>query len=274
MQQAENGPAAVAYVFGALNAAAAPGPALMSLLGDLGFSETAGRTLLSRLVRSGALSSSKTGRVAIYRMEGGYRDLFLRVRRSDALPAWKGYFHTIVYDIPETRRRERDGLRDRALQAGFGMPRPGLLIGLSEPSGWCDPWRDTEDLLLEVGTLACSTAAGRRLAERAWGLTASAPAQRDLLDRLDRVRRDCTDQAPEPRRAFTLFHRLMGDFARMAQSTPALPAELTPEGWPGRLLPGRLGEVSQLLGPGIDTHAEATIRSLGVADLVESLPPE
>lgn len=271
MQQPENGPSAVAYVFGALNAAAAPGPALMSLLGDLGVSETAGRTMLSRLVRSGALSSSKSGRVAVYRMEGGYRDRFLRIRHGDALPAWKGHFHTIVYDIPETRRRTRDALRDRATQAGFGMPRPGLLIGLTEPGGWCAPWSGRDDLFLETGTFRCSTETGRRLAERAWDLTTSAPAQQDLLDQLDRVRRDCTGQAPEPQRAFTLFYELMGEFARLTRSTPVLPEELTPDGSPGRVLPARLGEVSRLLGPGIDAHAESAGRALGVADLVEPL---
>jgi phenylacetic acid degradation operon negative regulatory protein len=72
-------------------------------------------------------------------MEGAYRELFLRIRGSDQSPDWDGRFRSVIYDIPESRRRDRDALQDRASQVGFGMPRPGLLIGFREPAQWCTP---------------------------------------------------------------------------------------------------------------------------------------
>lgn len=271
MQQSDTGSSSVAYVFGALHAAAVPGPVLVSLLGDLGMAETACRTALSRLVRAGALSSTRWGRVAIYRMEGGYADLFLRIRSSDEPPGWDGHFQSVVYDIPETRRRDRDSLQERAVQAGFGMPRPGLLIGFSEPAGWCRSWLNRTDLFVEQGRLSCSTEAAGRLAARAWDLAASGATAQQLLDRLDRIQRDSAHRMPCPRRAFVVYHELMADFARLVRRVPSLPPEITPTNWPGREIPDRLAEISRLLGPMIDEHAESSTAALGLTDLVESL---
>jgi phenylacetic acid degradation operon negative regulatory protein len=265
------GSSSVAYVFGALHAAAVPGPVLISLLDDLGIAETASRTALSRLVRAGSLTSSKCGRVAIYRMQGGYRELFLRIRSSDEPPDWDGYFQSIIYDIPETQRRDRDALRERAIEAGFGMPRPGFLIGFSEPTEWCAAWMNRADLFVEHAVLACSPETASRLASRAWDLAACAATAQQLVDRLDRIQRNRAGRITDPRQAFVVYHGLMANIAPLVRRVPTLPPEITPAGWPGSEIPTRLTEISRLLGPMVDEHAESTAKILGLTDLVEPL---
>jgi phenylacetic acid degradation operon negative regulatory protein len=206
-------------------------------------------------------------------MEGAYRELFLRIRGSDEPPAWDGRFQAVIYDIPETRRRDRDALQERSIEAGFGMPRPGLLIGFTEPVEWCTPWMDRTELLVEHTTLTCSTAAARRLAARAWDLPASAPTAWQVLNRLDRIRSDCDRRMPGPRQAFTLYYELMADLARLVRDVPSLPPEITPADWPGDSIPPRLSEISRLLGPIGDENAGSTTVVLGLSGHVEPLRP-
>ena len=116
---------ALGYVFGALGAEAVPGPSLIDLLQDLDVAEPAARTMLSRLTRAGQLTVQRHGRVAVYRLTGGFRDRFLRLRHADEPIAWHGGYQAIMYDIAESQRREREALRERAAAAGFAAARPG-----------------------------------------------------------------------------------------------------------------------------------------------------
>jgi phenylacetic acid degradation operon negative regulatory protein len=269
------GPSAIPYVFGALQAGSVPGPAMVALLADLGLAEPTARTMLSRLVRAGHLSTTRRGRVAVYRLEGGFRDQFLRFRHGDEPPNWTGSFHAVIYDIPESLRAVRDGLRDRAAAFGFGMARPGLLIGLADPAEWAGTWVERRDVLVEVATLSCSVSSAARLAERAWSLPEHRPGLEAFADELEGMAERYAGDPPPRRAAFVIFQDVMRSYAGLHLVMPALPAELSPPDWPGRRIPAALGRVSELLGPQLAQHAMSVVESLGLSDLVEPLsgPP-
>lgn len=265
------GPSAVAFVFGVLQAEAVPGPVLVSLINEIGMTEPATRTMLSRMVQAGQLTVTRHGRLAVYRLAGGFRDQFNRVRHGDEPQHWTGYFHSIVYEIPETLRADRDALRDRAAQAGFGTVRPGLLIGLADPADWIDQWSERADILVEPATLHCSVPTARRLAMSAWSLDEIAAEQQEYLDRMRRIADQCSDGPPPPAESFTLLNSVMRSLAGLYLVMPSVPDELTPPDWPGRLIPAALGLVAQLIGPPAARHAQEAVIALGLDHLVEHL---
>lgn len=271
MQRSARNPGFVAYVFGALNADAVPGPAMIALLGDLGIAEPAARTLLSRMVRDGQLASERRGRVAVYRMQGGFRDIFLRVRDSDTVPTWDGAFQTVVYEIPETRRSRRDALRDRADDAGFGQVRPGVLIGLSDPGPWLEPWLKDDDVFVESGRLVCTVDTARMLADRAWSLSAKAVEHREFHSRLRAIERRCRRRPPSGKDAFALVNDVLRKYAHLHMATPSLPAELTPPDWPGRDISSMIDTLMHLLGPACSAHVDAVLDRCDVRDLIVPL---
>lgn len=268
MRRTSIGPGLVAYVFGAFGAQAVPGPAMIALLGDLGMAEPAARTLLSRMVRWGLLSSSRSGRIAVYRMRGEFRDRFLRFRESDALPTWDGGFEMVVYEIPETHRTRRDALRDTATGAGFGQLRPGVLIGLSRSREWLEPWLAAGDVFVQTGRFTCEVDTARTLADRAWGLTEKVDEHRAFLARLRRIERQHAGQIRPEKDAFVQFNDVMRAYALLHMGTPALPSELTPEGWPAQEIAATLRRLSQLLGPSGAAHAKGVADACGVTGLI------
>jgi len=265
------GPSAVAFVFGVLQAEAVPGPVLVSLIAELGAAEPATRTVLSRMVQAGQLTTTRHGRMAVYRLSGGFRDQFTRVRHGDEPQHWPGYFHTIVYEVHETLRADRDALRDRAAQAGFGTVRPGLLIGLTDPAGWIGEWSQRTDILVEPATLHCPVPTARRLATVAWSLNEVAAEQQRYLAWLTDISAQCSDGPPTPAESFTLLNGVMRAYAGLHLVMPSVPDELTTPDWPGRLIPAALGRVALLIGPPAAEHAAGAVDALDLGDLVEPL---
>jgi len=268
------GPSAVAFVFGALQAQAVPGPVLVRLITDLGMAEPATRTMLARMVQAGQLTTTRHGRLAVYRLAGGLRDQFVRVRHADEPQSWPGHFQSIVYDIPETLRADRDALRDRAAQAGFGTVRPGLLIGLTNPTDWISAWSSRTDVLVVSAMLHCPVPTARRLAALAWSLDEIATEQRSYLDRLIEIADRCSDGPPPPKESFTLLNGVMRGYAGLYLVMPSIPDELTPPDWPGRLIPAVLGRVSELIGPPAMQYATGAVAALDLGHLVETLPDQ
>jgi phenylacetic acid degradation operon negative regulatory protein len=271
MQRPTAATAYLGYVFGALGAESVPGPCLIDLLLDLGMSESAVRTMLSRQNRAGQLSSSHHGRVAVYRLEGSYRERFLRIRQGDEPVSWPGGFQLIMYDIAESRRRDRDALRERAAAVGFGAPRPGVLIGFSDPAEWARPWLERDDLFVRAGELRCTLETACELAERTWRLRDAAPRIGAFVKRLQQLRQRDVHHPASQLKAFRMFADVMRDYAGLSASTPTLPIEITPQDWLGRELSTALREVSTLLGPRVSAHASETAERRNLTHLVQPL---
>jgi phenylacetic acid degradation operon negative regulatory protein len=266
----------VGYLFGLLEAAAVPGTVLVPLLTDLGMSAPAVRTMLSRMVAAGNLASERVGRIAVYRLAGPYADRFHRFREGESRPRWEGRFQLVLYTIPEARRRHRDELRERAFRAGFGAARPGVLIGLHDPRDWCRPWLSAEDASVELGELACSLPTARRLAERAWHLSAGQPTLTTFLDELTALQHRLGDDAAlgsDPdREAFRRQADLWERWAAVVVRLPLLPVELVPEPWPVPELTRAVQDLTVRLQPRAVAHAQSLVARAEGAELFEPLP--
>ncbi len=96
---------------------------LLHLLGLLGVTERASRSVLSRMTRKNWVIARREGRHSQYSLtargwtlleEGGQR-IF-----EPPFTDWDGLWHVVVYSLPEQKRKLRRALRQRLIWLGFG----------------------------------------------------------------------------------------------------------------------------------------------------------
>lgn len=141
-----------------------PGTFVTGILTALGMTPSGARSYLNRGTARGNLVGRRTGRHTSYAMSGKYLERFHMIARSfDEQPVWEGGFHTVIYDVPESRRGQRDALRASAFAQRWGCPRPGVLIGITSPGAWA-----TGSL---IGWLEVDLDTARKLVALSWPLT-------------------------------------------------------------------------------------------------------
>lgn len=114
-----------------------PGSFILQVLKALGLSTAGARSYLNRALKRGSIVSHATDGGTSYAMTGDYLAKFRLINRSfDRGPDWHNGFHTVIYNIPESQRGQRDALRASAFAQGWGSPRPGVLIGTTPPGTW------------------------------------------------------------------------------------------------------------------------------------------
>ncbi|MBW8482211.1 hypothetical protein [Actinomadura parmotrematis] len=246
--------ALVPFLFGVAGREELPGVALVRLLGDLGLTPGAARSLLARMRRDGLLAATPRGRGADYRMAGPFLQAFRQIRDGarPAQPPWDGGFHALFYSVPEAHRAYRDRLRRAATLARYGLMQPGVLIspvdardalaaelGAEPPAGTVLHGRVELDLADAVA-----------VARRAWELPVLERRYRDHAARLTAAVRAAPDPpgpSPEGLAAYTaLFGGALVDTLR---TPPRLPAELLPDGWPLPALLEAVGAAARHFGP-------------------------
>lgn len=233
-------PGTVAFCFGFFDREQVPGPLLVQVMSDLGISPTSSRALFSRMFGRGELASQHQGRVASYRLAGGFAEQYRSVRHHLPEPEWPGFFNTVVYDVAESHRPLRDELRREAVNQGFDSPRPGMLIGLGG-TDWVQRLESGERAgsrragVLEVGEFHCSVGAARRLAEAAWKLTEHAER---LTERCTALESEIAagEEFADGAAALRSHYDLWVGLSQVTLDVPTLPIELLPENWArGRL---------------------------------------
>jgi phenylacetic acid degradation operon negative regulatory protein len=201
---------------------------LVTLLGEFGFSTSAARVALARMVRRGSLDRSKDGRLVSYRptprtvalLEEGDRRIFSLGRAPHRAELWTVLWHA----IPEGRRRERARLARRLRFLGFGSVQDGM---------WISPHDREREVVALIDALQVGGYAGvmlgrpagsldfRALASRAWDLEALDGRYRAFIDEFSDTARGSDD-----REAFLLRTRLVHVFRRFPALDPELPDEL------------------------------------------------
>ena len=257
---------AVPYCFGAAEAVGLPGPVLSSLLLALGHTPTGAKALLHRLSGWGLVSSTRHGRVAVHRLAGQLAEGYQLVVSPQPQRVWGGTFHTLVYDIPESRRRERDQLRAAAVGHGYRQLRPGVLVSPYDRSAGFLPAFPG----VVAGQLRLSTEAAAVVAERCWDLAASAVRMDALASDLETA----AGVAAEPREAFVRLHALMSPAVSLLLADAQLPQELLGGAGLARTerLARAMGTVSDRLGPQAAAYVDEVVEASGHAALVEREP--
>lgn len=261
---ASQGYGAVPFLYGCARAEALPGPILVALLGDLGWSGPAARSLLHRMVGYGMLDIERHGRLGRYRLAGIMQERFDALGSPAPPRPWDGRFHLITYQIPETRRRIRDSLLAAAHGHGYRLLRPGVLLNPSDTSvGFLGNY-PADDVV--TGWLEVAAERVPAVVERCWQIDQAAVELRSLVDDLSIVARE---HRPAPA-AETL--RALYESAGTAISTlmlrEALPITMLPADWPGNDLRGAIGTVSARLGPAAAEYVDRLIDDLGLSTLV------
>ncbi|PZS19798.1 MAG: hypothetical protein DLM54_06375 [Acidimicrobiales bacterium] len=231
------------------------GPVLMRLLGDLGLSSSAARSLLLRMRRDGWLRSERVGRQAQYRLAPVLDAAQARLERQlrGNRPLWSGSFNGILYSIPEDHRAFRDRLRRSAHLLGYVTLRPGLLVATTdrfeELIPLVPPQPEGSQVLRMSVTLSAEDS--RRIAVELWDLDDLAVRYRAVLaDAQARITR-AEIRPPPPRRALQDFAAAAFPVYEVGADDPDLPAELLPAGWPGQQTGPTLGRALQVFGPSL-----------------------
>lgn len=220
---ADVGPGTFGYLCGLARREGLPGPVLTPILTGLGLSPAGARTYLSRMVRAGDLSSRRVGRCSVYSMVGDYLAEF-RHLGSPRDFLWEGAFHTVIFDIGEDRRAEKDAFLRAAHASGFRQLRPGVLVGAHAPGEWAQK--------TFIGTWSVDEDTARDVIATAWDLEDSAARISALGDVPPLPTDDVGIVVETTRRHAAAFAAL--------RRTPPFPAQLLPADFPAELLESRL----------------------------------
>lgn len=211
-----------------------PTRVFLDVLGSLGVSDDATRSVLTRLTERGLLIRHQDGRVASYGLTPRSRRILQegreRVQAPEPFHQSSEDWTLLSFSLPETQRDIRNRLRSRLTWAGFGCLRDGL---------WIAPGRVDLDSITTVGAevgglqidgFVASPTPGTdvsRFVRRAWDLDALRWEHEEFLHRWDRpLPRD-----GDPLASFTL---LGAHWIRLLRVDPVLPQRHLGEDWPGR----------------------------------------
>jgi phenylacetic acid degradation operon negative regulatory protein len=228
-----------------------PGPVLVPLLGDLGLTPPAARALIARMRRDGQLAGTRRGRTVEYELAGAFAESFHRIRTSATGAPWQGFFHAVLYQVPERHRAFRDLLRRTGIFTGYGLLQPGVLIAPSDRRDRLGAVlaRTPREAQVHFATLHMDTAAAMDVAYAAWALgpldrayRAHARALRAALAR--RVH----PPAPDGRTLRRFADLTSGPLVDTLRAT-GLPAELAPADWSLPDLRAAIDEVREVYGP-------------------------
>jgi phenylacetic acid degradation operon negative regulatory protein len=211
--------------------------ALVQLADELGVSDNALRSALSRISREGWLSVQRSDGAPRYRLsarghsliEEGTGRIYGRHRAS-----WDGRWLLVSYSLPERRRGQRDRMRVGLSFLGFGSLGNGIFVS---PHDLRREVRELirrhgveEDVTMHHGTLEWPSDPAQVVA-RAWDLQGLEERYTDFLRsvRLGQAEAEQLNDREAFRRRFTLPH----EFRRFPFSDPDLPDSLLPPNWVG-----------------------------------------
>ena len=250
----------LAFLYGLCGVEELPGSYLVEVFGALNMSASGARSYLARAVADGRLVSQRRGRQTVYALNGTFLRRYRTIEhRFISRPDGEGRFHIVIYDIPETRRPERDALRTAAFADGWASPRPGVLLGMRPPGGWA------ECTGCSAGRLDVDLGTARDLAARAWPLDEAAQQIHRLAEHLEDVKdrwRDLDasdDSRPALLARVVSAHDMLSSATYVWGTLPALPAQILPADYPHDVL-ARIS--AELAGPLMESGSRASARLL------------
>jgi phenylacetic acid degradation operon negative regulatory protein len=258
---------------------------LIVLLGQLGLSEEATRTALSRMTRRAWLTAERRGTLSYYVLTKRGRALLTKGRERIYHPPrhekWDGEWSLITYSIPEARRRLRHQLRVRLLWLGCGMLGNGVWISPHDVRADLEEFAARLRLIdrIEIFRGRHLGADGvDRLVRRCWDLPAINAKYRAFVARwrADAARcRDCltTHRGVVPCRApgdcFVRRFRLVHEYREFPLIDPYLPPDLLPEDWSGDDAAALFDRYHTVLAEPAERHVDAMCAMTGPDDTTE-----
>lgn len=253
----------VPFVFGIAGRTELPGVVLNRLLIDLGLTPAAAKAMLARMRMRGQLAAQRSGRGSRYRLAGPFERSFQRIRTGHTTPpvAWPGWFHALLYQVPEAERPFRDLLRRHALLVGYGMVQQGLLIATADHTEALAVTlaRRPASAIVYHAELRLTIDDARTAAAQAWALADVADVLRGHCATLETALAEIPSRnepsADTLRRLAEIVNAPLID----TLLAPNLPPELLPADWPMGTLYGLIGKAHQHYLPPARAYVEALL---------------
>jgi len=215
---------------------------LIKLLNNLGLSQQAVRSAVSRMCRAGLLKVKHVGRKSYYSLtknghslltEGAQR-IFERKNTN-----WDGTWNIVTYSIPEQRRQARDRLRVELNWMGYGA--------MGEAT-WISPYdltRDVGDLVERLKIKDCiqifqakhqGFTNAKRIVSLGWDLSRIHEKYASFIETYqpkleDHLKRLQAGESIESSECFVERFNLIHEYRKLPFFDPDLPKELLPDDW-------------------------------------------
>lgn len=244
---------------------------LLYLLQLLDVSERAARTTLSRMKQRGWFKTHKEGRETCYTISESGRTILLQGDErifEQPFSNWDGYWHLVVYSLPEKQRKQRHELRKKLLWFGFGRLAPGT---------WISPHNREVELLAvqhdlniteHVTTFMAQTADNQAIIDQCWDIPALQAQYTTFLQRFQPTYKQLRCEWMQNGRVqltaeacFTRRFWLTYEFQRFPLHDPNLPMELLPGDWVGFRARQLFFDYRKLLAEGMGDFIERLVSS-------------
>ena len=216
--------------FGCLRAQGLPGPVIVGVLAEHGYSSSSVHNQLVRMVQRNILTSERLGRVSIYRLSPRILSGFMDIAGDREEPTFEGRFHCVMYSIPESARMQRDRFQYVSRMLGYRQLRPGLLLSFADLSdalsaqlpavvepGWC------EYATIEPADMASA----KRRTARAFDVESATLELPPLESELAALSQDGSQPGGGlPEMPLVKFFDIYFQVARAVMTHPILPSEL------------------------------------------------
>ncbi len=215
---------------------------LIKLLKHLGMSEQAVRSVLSRMWKKGWLKRRRVGRRSYYSLTQKSRRLLASgaqriFEREDS--DWSGSWYVVTYNIPETRRQQRNRLRRELTWMGCGAFNSAIWISpydVTETVREVSERLRIEEYVQVFRSEHLGFADARELVARCWDLEAINGQYASFIKKygllLDRDRESLEEwDRVDPAECFTRRFMLLHEYREFPFIDPHLPPELLPLDW-------------------------------------------
>ncbi|MDZ4229346.1 MAG: CRISPR-associated endonuclease Cas2 [Patescibacteria group bacterium] len=198
----------------------------------VGYSRRKYRDLLHRLIRIGQIQQLIIDGQVQLRLTGAGRELLLKNFPVLQLQGktWDGFWRIVIFDIPESKRKQRDALRRALKKMGFGRLQDSSYISPHELSQPFLDWLQAKGLPGSVIILEAKQkhlGNPKNLAAKVWSLASLAGSYRHLIERLT-----TRFGIKEVKKREDWLKKIHQEYLQIILTEPLLPQELLPADWP------------------------------------------
>lgn len=241
---------------------------LIALLEQFDVAPSTARVVMTRMRKEGWFDTfpGANGREVVYALNERSWQMLDEGRErifSDPRGAWDGWWHMVIYYVPESARATREELRKELAWLGFGPLAASTWISPHDRLARVEEkFSQMSNIRLDLlRSQSKGLPADRGMAERCWDLEGLNTDYAAFLERHRSQMARYRSSRVTPEEALRTRTALVHDYRLFPFRDPALPVELLPTGWlgtdaydlfreAGELLRGRAEEViDRIIGP-------------------------
>jgi len=236
---------------------------ITSLLGIFDVPPATVRVTMSRLRREGWFTTRTIGRESVYHLTPRMVEILDEGRaRIFAEPTmdWTGHWTMVIYQMTESERQERDGLRKMLAWHGFGPLSTSTWLAPGDRRAEAREFVNALTSSHQVDVLLCSSESlhhDRELARRCWALDQLEKDYQTFIRSNRRLPR-MVDRVTGAE-AVIVRTRLIWEYRHFPFRDPRLPVELRPKPWHGIEAYALFRRAHAMLGEAARTHVSVVI---------------